>query len=123
MTALPAPALEPSEAAITAAVMAHWRCFGVHGSLVASIPNMRAHGQHGLTRGLPDLLVLTPQLGARTGFIELKRGRGGRLSVEQKIMGEYFTERGVPYAICRGRDEPIAQLEAWGAVRKQRAAA
>lgn len=117
-----AATLEPNEAAITAATLEHWRAFGVHGSLVASIPNMRAHGQAGLTKGLPDLLVLSPQLGARTGFIELKAGRG-RLSVEQKVMGGFLAERGAPYAVCRGRDEPIAQLEAWGAVRRQARAA
>jgi hypothetical protein len=116
------PVFEPDEGAITSAVITHWRCFGVRGSLVASIPNLRAFGQYGLTRGLPDLLVLTPQLGERSGFIELKTERG-RLSVEQKVMRDFLVGRGVPYAICRGRDEPIAQLEEWGAVRRQRAAA
>ena len=115
--------LEPDEDAITAAVIEHWRVFGVRGSLVAGIPNKRAFGQAGLTSGMPDLLVLSPQLGRFTGFIELKRARGGRLSVEQKVMRDFLLERGVPYAVCYGRDEPIAQLEAWGAVRKQRAAA
>jgi hypothetical protein len=36
---------------------------------------------------------------------------------------DFLLERGVPYAVCSGRDEPIAQLEAWGAVKKQRAVA
>ena len=30
--------------------------------------------------------------------------------------------RGAPYALTRGRDEPIKILEAWGAVRPARAA-
>ena len=46
------------------------------GSLVAAIPNAFAHGQPGLTRGLPDLLVIAPQLGRLTGFIELKTETG-----------------------------------------------
>ena len=114
--------LEPSEDQITAAVIEHWRMFGVPGSLVASIPNKRAFGQAGLTRGLPDLLVLSPQLGRFTGYIEQKRKRGGRLSDAQLDIGKLLVERGVPYAVCRGRDEPIKILEAWGAVRPARAA-
>jgi hypothetical protein len=114
---------EPTEDAITAAVIEHWRVFGVPGSLVASIPNKRAFGQAGLTKGLPDLLVLSPQLGALTGYIEQKRGRGGRLSDAQIDIGELIRARGAPYAVCKGRDEPIRVLEEWGAVRKTRAAA
>jgi hypothetical protein len=122
MRACRRPQFEPDEDAITAAVIDHWRMFGVRGSLVASIPNKRAFGQAGLTRGLPDLLVLSPQLGAVTGFIELKTAHG-RLRTDQRIVRGFILARGVPYAICRGRDEPIAQLEAWGAVKRQRAAA
>jgi transcriptional regulator with XRE-family HTH domain len=113
---------EPSEDQITAAVIEHWRAFGVPGSLVASIPNKRAFGQAGLTKGLPDLLVLSPQLGRFTGYIEQKRGRGGKLSDAQIDIGKLLVERGVPYAVCRGRDEPIKILEAWGAVKPARAA-
>ena len=118
--------LEPSEDQVTAAVVEHWKTLGVPGSLVAAIPNKRAFGQPGLTRGLPDLLVLSPQLGRFTGYIELKRGRGrrlggrvraGRLSDAQLDIGKLLVERGVPYAVCLGRDEPIKILEAWGAVR------
>jgi transcriptional regulator with XRE-family HTH domain len=124
--------LEPSEDQVTAAVIEHWKTLGVPGSLVAAIPNKRAFGQAGLTRGLPDLLVLSPQLGRFTGYIELKRGRGrrlvgkvtrrGRLSGEQTDIGNLLVERGVPYAVCLGRDEPIKILEAWGAVRPAKAA-
>jgi hypothetical protein len=108
---------EPSEDEITDAVVEHWRICGVRGSLVAGIPNKRAFGQPGLTPGLPDLLVLSPQLGDKTGFIELKRGRGGRLSDAQIEVGQILIDRGAPYAVCKGRDEPIAQLRAWGAIR------
>jgi hypothetical protein len=108
---------EPSEDEITAAVIEHWRIFGVAHSLVASIPLKRAFGQAGLTPGLPDLLVLSPQLGDRTGFIELKRAHGGRLSDAQLVMRELFLMRRAPYAVCYGRDEPIERLRAWGAIR------
>lgn len=115
--------LQPDEDAITAAVMQHWRLLGVPGSLVASIPNKRAFGQAGLTRGLPDLLVISPTLGDKTGFIEQKRGRGGRVSPHQSAIAEIMRQRGVPYALVRGRDEPIKVLEKWGAVRQSARAA
>jgi hypothetical protein len=34
-------------------------------------------------------------------------------------MGRLMTDRGVPYAMTWGRDEPIRVLEDWGAVRKR----
>lgn len=107
---------EPSEDEITAAVVDHWRTFGVPGSLVASIPNKRAFGQAGLTPGMPDLLALSPALGSLTGFIELKTKRG-RLSDAQLHIGKLIVERGAPYAVCWGLEEPIEQLRAWGAIR------
>lgn len=113
---------EPSEDQITAAVIEHWKTFGVPGSLVASIPNRKAFGQAGLTKGLPDLLVLSPQLGRSAGFIEQKRKRGGKLSDAQIDIGKLLMERGAPYAVVRGRDEPIRVLELWGAVKPARAA-
>ena len=108
---------EPSEDQITDAAIEHWRIFGTAGSLVAGIPNKRAFGQPGLTPGLPDLLVLSMQLGDKTGFIELKRERGGRLSDAQLGIGRLMRVLGVPYAVCAGRDQPIEQLRAWGAIR------
>jgi hypothetical protein len=107
---------EPSEDEITAAVIEHWRIFRTSHSLVASIPNKRAFGQAGLTPGLPDLIVLSAHLGDRTGYIELKREHGGRLSDAQLVMRELFLTRRAPYAVCYGRDEPIEQLRTWGAI-------
>jgi hypothetical protein len=108
----------PREGLIQEACIEHWRQLGVRGSLVAAIPNAYAHGQPGLTRGLPDLLVISPRLGRLTGFIELKAD-GGEPSDDQRAMCRLMTDRGVPYAMTWGRDEPIRVLEDWGAVRKQ----
>ena len=44
------------------------------------------------------------------------------MSAEQKTVRDLLIERGAPYALTRGRDEPIRILEAWGAVRPARAA-
>jgi hypothetical protein len=106
----------PSEDAITAAVVDHWKLLGVPGSLVASIPNKRAFGQPGLRRGLADLLVLAPDL--PVGFVELKRDEDSEVSEDQIDFGRLCAGLCIPYAICIGRDEPIRLLEAWGVVRR-----
>jgi hypothetical protein len=106
-----------SEKQITRAVLAHWRSLAVPGTLVASIPNMGAIGQYGLTKGLPDLIVIGgPVLKDRAGFIELKTV-AGKLRPEQITIGNILTLNGNPYAVCHGRDAPIRQLELWGVVR------
>lgn len=111
-----ARAKQPTEKQIQSAVMAHWRCKGVPGSLVAAIPNANAHGQPGLRRGLPDLMVISPTLGELVGFLELKKV-GGHLTEDQADFGQMCFMRGIPWRVAYGRDEPIAILEQWGAVK------
>jgi hypothetical protein len=106
----------PSEDEITAAVVDHWKAFGVPGSMVASIPNKRAFGQPGLKRGLADLLIFAP--GLPVGFIELKRDWNSPISDEQLDFGALCQKLAIPYAVCVGRDEPIRMLEAWSVVRR-----
>jgi hypothetical protein len=106
----------PSEDDITAAVVDHWCLLGKLDTMVASIPNKRAFGQPGLTRGLPDLLVLAP--GLPVGFIELKKDLRSHYSDDQRTFRRLCETLGIPYALCTGRDEPITMLEAWGAVRR-----
>lgn len=101
------------ESLIQRAVMEHWRALGVPNSLVAAIPNQRAHGQYGLTPGLPDLLVLGPR---GVGFIEIKTDTG-RVSAAQAAFKALCVVLGIPHAITRGRAEPIAVLREWGVVR------
>jgi hypothetical protein len=110
------PVFAPSEAAIAAAVLQHWLALGVPGSLVAAIPNAFAHGQAGLTKGLPDLLVLAP--GLPVGFIELKKDATSPVSNAQREFGALCARLGVRFAICSGRDEPIQLLEQWNVVRR-----
>ncbi len=104
----------PTEKQIHEAVIKHWRSCGVAGSLVATIPNMRAAGQAGLTKGLPDLLVIAPRL--PIGFIELKR-HGGAASEAQAAFSAICNANGIPWELTFGRDHPIEVLERWGAVR------
>ena len=112
----------PREGLIQAAVIEHWQKLGVPGSLVAAVPNAKAHGQPGLTKGLFDLVVMSPKLGDRTGWLELKAG-DGVLSDAQQAFELLMIRLGVPYAVTYGRDQPIRMLEYWGAVRAQARAA
>lgn len=108
--------LSPYESAVQAATLQHWLTLGLPNTLVAAIPNAYAHGQPGLTRGLPDLLVITPVL--PVGFIELKRDEDSAVSDAQRGFGALCARLNIPYVICVGRDEPITLLEGWGAIRK-----
>jgi hypothetical protein len=107
----------PREGLIQSAVLAHWRALGVPGSLVAAVPNANAHGQPGLTKGLFDLVVMSPKLGDRTGWLELKTEEG-KLSAAQNALKLLMIARGVPYAVTYGRDQPIKVLAEWGAIRQ-----
>ena len=108
------PFLSMNEKQITRAVIEHWRSAGKPQTLVASIPNAGAMGQYGLTPGLPDLLVIGPDI--RTAFIELKTNKG-KVSDAQRAFGELCMGNGILYAITYGRDEPIELLRAWRIVK------
>ena len=113
---------EARENAIQTAVLAHWRTLPVLGSLVAACPNAGALGQPGLTAGLFDLIVMSPTLGVKTGWLELKREsrrneKDGGLSDGQLKFRSLCEILDVPHAVVYGRDEPIEVLRAWGAVR------
>ena len=112
----------PRESLIQAACLQHWLAFGVPGSLVAAVPNANAHGQPGLTKGLFDLIVMSPTLGDKTGWLELKADDGALTDDQKKVRGVMIA-LGVPHAVAYGRDEPIKVLEFWGAVRPQARAA
>jgi hypothetical protein len=116
------PRLSPTERQIQEATLQHWRALGVPGSLVAAIPNAKPHGIAGLTPGLFDLVVMSPTLGDRTGWLELKT-EDGKLSPAQNAIKLLMIARGVPYAVTFGRDQPIQILAEWGAIRPQARAA
>ena len=94
--------------------MDRWHATGLPNTLVATIPNARAFGQVGLTRGLPDLVVLGPQL--PIGFIELKTAKG-KLSDPQIAFKDLCHSIKARYAVTYGLDEAIQILEIWGLVK------
>lgn len=106
----------PSEKAITAAVLQHWKAVGRRGTLVASIPNQWAHGQAGLTPGMPDLIVFGPDIPRGcVGFIELKTD-DGVCSPSQIEFRALCKRLGVAHAFTFGRDQPILVLREWGVI-------
>ena len=108
----------PLEKAIQAAVVDHWKLLGEPRTLVAAIPNANAHGQPGLTKGLPDLMVVGPRVPGNLAFIELKRERTSPISKAQLDFARLCLEHDVSVVVAYGRDEPIRVLEAWGVVRR-----
>lgn len=100
--------LSPYESAIQAATLEHWLTLGLPNTLVAAIPNAFAHGQPGLTKGLPDLMVLGPRVPCGVGFIELKRDKDSPVSDAQRGFGSLCAALGIPYALCVGRDEMLS---------------
>jgi hypothetical protein len=102
------------ESQIHKAVVSHWKALGLPGTMVATIPNMGAMGQHGLTKGLPDLILIAPKL---HGYLELKT-ETGRLTRPQEDFQSLCIARGIPFYVTYGRDEPIRLLEELGIVRK-----
>ena len=101
------------ESQIHKAVVKHWEVLGKPGTLIATIPNMHAFGQAGLTKGLPDLIIIGPQL---HGYLELKT-ETGKLTRPQREFQALCEANGIPFYVTHGRDEPIQLLEELGIVR------
>lgn len=105
-----------TEADIHKHVIDRWRKMGRPNTLLATIPNMRAAGQHGLTKGLPDLIAIAP--GLPMGFIELKTDKG-KVRPEQQAFIDLCNRNGVRCALTRGLDEAVGVLIAWGVVKPE----
>jgi len=59
----------------------------------------------GLTKGVPDLFIPSLKL-----FIELKKVKGGKLSIEQKDWLIYLNEVGYTAVMCSGQEEAKIQI-------------
>lgn len=103
-----------TEAQITKHVMERWNKMGLPNTIVASIPNMGARGQYGLTRGLPDLLCIGPGF---VGFLELKTEKG-RVSKDQRAFKSLCVANGIPHSITYGLEQAVTVLEHWKMIRR-----
>ena len=103
-----------NEKQIQAHVIDRWRKTGKPGTLVAAIPNARAFGQPGLTKGLPDLICIGPEIGV--AFLELKTPKG-RISKHQAAFIDLCHSTNIHATVARGIDEAVTTLERWGIVK------
>ena len=69
----------------------------------------------GLMSGVADLCVM--MLNGMTGWLELKRPKGGKQSDEQKGFEARCKRLGHRYALVRTLDEAITKLVEWGVLR------
>jgi len=84
-----------------------------HAHLLFAIPNggyrckrtasmMRAEGQQS---GVPDLFLAVARHGYHGLWIEMKNGKAGRVSKEQKEMMEVLEEQGYKCEVCRSVED------------------
>lgn len=74
----------------------------------------RLQARMGLKTGLPDFWLINPA--GISHFLELKRGRLGRVSDGQREFAELCQERSIPYALARSFAEAASVFRAWGAL-------
>ena len=70
----------------------------------------------GVTAGWFDFLLVDPQ-GVHY-WLELKRGKLGRMSPAQTDMADFFCHARVNHAICNSFEEAKRALEIWGILRR-----
>lgn len=110
----------PTEKELHDMVLDYWRQAGLPGTRVATIPNARAFGQPGLTKGLPDLLCYGGEvLEGKTLYIELKKPTG-KIADAQTIIHEEMKAAGAPFLVCKTFDEAHDALVGWGICRPVR---
>ena len=71
--------------------------------------------REGMRAGMADLGVMMPA--GRIGWLELKKPKAGRQSIQQKAFQQRCLRLGHPYAIARSFDEAKAILRLWGALK------
>jgi len=69
----------------------------------------------GVRAGVADLAFVLP--GGSAAYLELKAGRDGRQSTEQKQFEADVIAAGARYALARTIDDALAVLKGWGAIR------
>lgn len=89
--------------------------------LLFHIPNGGSRGKaeagrfkaEGVRSGVPDLFLPVPRGKFHGLFIEMKRRRGGRLSVVQKMWINSLIAQGYQAVVCYGWEHAAAQIEVY----------
>lgn len=58
--------------------------------------------KEGMLTGLPDVCIPYARKGFHGLYIEMKRQKGGVLSVDQKIVGQLLKDQGYKVEVCKG---------------------
>lgn len=66
----------------------------------------------GLRPGVSDFILISPE--GRFYGLEIKRVRGGRLSISQEAFQDWCQRHGVAYEVAEGFDAAVSILKAWG---------
>jgi hypothetical protein len=69
--------------------------------------------KEGVRAGVPDLAII---IAGKSHFLEVKRARG-YLTKSQKAIKREIEQSGAAWAVAKGLDEALAQLEQWGALK------
>lgn len=109
----------PSESSEQIAVVEWFRTRLNHAGIIFAIPNGGKRSattaailkREGVLRGVADLEICWHN-GATT-WVEMKRQRGGKQSIEQKEFQQLMESRGDIYLLCIGADD--AKLKIWDA--------
>lgn len=67
----------------------------------------------GVKSGVPDMVLPVARRGYHGLYIELKRRKGGKVSVNQKMWLLQLEKQGYLTKVCHGADEAIALLESY----------
>jgi len=66
--------------------------------------------REGMQRGLPDLFLPVARWGCHGLWLEMKRRKGGRVSLAQLWWHTRLKNEGYRVSVCKGADEAIAVL-------------
>ena len=70
--------------------------------------------QHGMMRGVPDLILIEPSNDGRHIAVEMKRKKGGRLSEDQIEVIKMFKASNWIVIVATGYDDAVRQLKVLG---------
>lgn len=76
-----------------------------------TIKTAKAMKATGVKAGIPDICLPVARKGYHALYIEMKRRKGGTLSVAQKAMLNALSDQGNMAIVCHGMDEAIEALK------------